>query len=134
TQGSRPARQAGSAGRTGSRCEAPHAARAGTRQASSADRPRRRRGGSDRARLRGGPRTRAGAGRAARRGRGGPELEHARRAARACAPAPRVSVPLIRWDTVGSFEVAFSTRQGGVSEWPFESLNLGLLTDDDPAN
>jgi YfiH family protein len=29
--------------------------------------------------------------------------------------------------------VAFSTRQGGVSEGPYESLNLGILTDDDPA-
>jgi YfiH family protein len=28
--------------------------------------------------------------------------------------------------------VAFSTRLGGVSEPPFDSLNLGLLTDDDP--
>jgi YfiH family protein len=28
--------------------------------------------------------------------------------------------------------VAFSTRQGGVSEGPYESLNLGILTDDDP--
>src|SRR3954465_2371498 len=27
--------------------------------------------------------------------------------------------------------VAFSTRQGGVSEGPYESLNLGILTDDD---
>jgi YfiH family protein len=26
---------------------------------------------------------------------------------------------------------AFSTRQGGVSEGPYESLNLGILTDDD---
>jgi YfiH family protein len=26
----------------------------------------------------------------------------------------------------------FSTRQGGVSEGPYESLNLGILTDDDP--
>jgi purine-nucleoside/S-methyl-5'-thioadenosine phosphorylase / adenosine deaminase len=26
----------------------------------------------------------------------------------------------------------FSTRQGGVSEGPYESLNLGLLTDDEP--
>src|SRR5690349_17325392 len=26
--------------------------------------------------------------------------------------------------------VAFSTRQDGVSEGPFESLNLGILTDD----
>jgi len=29
--------------------------------------------------------------------------------------------------------VAFSTRSGGVSEGPYESLNLGILTDDDPA-
>ena len=28
-------------------------------------------------------------------------------------------------------EVAFSTRVGGVSDGPFESLNLGILTDDD---
>jgi YfiH family protein len=27
--------------------------------------------------------------------------------------------------------VAFSTRRGGVSEGPYESLNLGILTDDD---
>jgi len=27
--------------------------------------------------------------------------------------------------------VTFSTRQGGVSEGPYESLNLGILTDDD---
>src|SRR3954462_9327833 len=27
--------------------------------------------------------------------------------------------------------VAFSPRQGGVSEGPYESLNLGILTDDD---
>jgi YfiH family protein len=30
-------------------------------------------------------------------------------------------------------EAAFSTREGGVSEGPYESLNLGILTDDDPA-
>ncbi len=28
--------------------------------------------------------------------------------------------------------VAFSTRRGGVSTGPYESLNLGILTDDDP--
>ena len=28
--------------------------------------------------------------------------------------------------------VRFSTRKGGVSRGPYESLNLGLLTDDDP--
>jgi YfiH family protein len=30
--------------------------------------------------------------------------------------------------------VLFSTRRGGVSEGPYESLNLGVLTDDAPAN
>jgi polyphenol oxidase len=29
--------------------------------------------------------------------------------------------------------VTFTTRQGGVSEGPYESLNLGILTDDEPA-
>jgi purine-nucleoside/S-methyl-5'-thioadenosine phosphorylase / adenosine deaminase len=43
-------------------------------------------------------------------------------------------MPLIRWDVSGPYEVAFSTRRGGVSNGPFESLNLGLLTHDDPAN
>jgi YfiH family protein len=28
--------------------------------------------------------------------------------------------------------VVFTTRRGGVSEGPYESLNLGILTDDDP--
>ncbi len=28
--------------------------------------------------------------------------------------------------------VCFTTRRGGVSEGPYESLNLGILTDDDP--
>jgi polyphenol oxidase len=41
-----------------------------------------------------------------------------------------VSVPLLRWDVPGPYEVAFTTRVGGVSEGPFASLNLGLLTDD----
>jgi len=45
-----------------------------------------------------------------------------------------VSVPLLQWDAPGPYEVAFSTRQGGVSGGAFESLNLGLLTDDDSAN
>lgn len=46
-----------------------------------------------------------------------------------------MSVPLIRWDDAPApYVVAFSTRKGGVSQGPFESLNLGLLTDDDPAN
>jgi polyphenol oxidase len=29
-------------------------------------------------------------------------------------------------------EALFSTRRGGISEGPYESLNLGILTDDDP--
>ena len=41
---------------------------------------------------------------------------------------------MIRWDVPGPYEVAFSTRAGGVSDGPFASLNLGLLTDDDAAN
>ena len=36
---------------------------------------------------------------------------------------------MIRLDLPGA-AVAFSTRRGGVSEGPFESLNLGILTDD----
>lgn len=43
-----------------------------------------------------------------------------------------MTVPLLRWDAPGSYEVAFSTRLGGVSEAPFDSLNLGRLTEDDP--
>jgi polyphenol oxidase len=39
---------------------------------------------------------------------------------------------VIRWDAPGPYEVAFSTRRGGVSEGPYESLNVGLMTDDDP--
>lgn len=39
----------------------------------------------------------------------------------------------IRWDAPGPYRVAFSTREGGVSEGPYASLNLGIRTDDDPA-
>ena len=39
---------------------------------------------------------------------------------------------MIRWDVAGPYRVAFSTRLGGVSEAPFDTLNLGRLTDDDP--
>jgi YfiH family protein len=42
-----------------------------------------------------------------------------------------VSAPLIGVELPGA-RVAFSTRRGGVSEGPYESLNLGILTDDDP--
>jgi YfiH family protein len=45
-----------------------------------------------------------------------------------------VSVPLIRWDAAAPYEVAFSTRVGGVSDGSFASLNLGLLTDDAGTN
>lgn len=38
------------------------------------------------------------------------------------------------WDAPGPYVVAFSTRAGGVSEGAFASLNLGLLTDDEPEN
>jgi hypothetical protein len=40
---------------------------------------------------------------------------------------------VIHWEAPGPYVVAFSTRVGGVSEGPFESLNLGILTADDPA-
>jgi YfiH family protein len=39
---------------------------------------------------------------------------------------------LFDWDAGDRYRVAFSTRLGGVSEGEFESLNLGILTDDDP--
>jgi YfiH family protein len=45
-----------------------------------------------------------------------------------------MSVTLIAWDAPGPYSVAFSTRSGGVSEGSFDSLNLGLLTHDEPAN
>ena len=57
------------------------------------------------------------------------------------ATLPGVSAPFawrtsgeLTWiDTpVGSARAAFSTRVGGVSEGPFTSLNLGILTADDP--
>ena len=40
---------------------------------------------------------------------------------------------LIDWSAPGPYRVAFSTRVGGVSGGPFSSLNLGILTEDDPA-
>jgi YfiH family protein len=45
-----------------------------------------------------------------------------------------MTIPLLRWDVPGPYEVAFSTRHGGVSEGPYESLNLGVLTDDTRQN
>jgi polyphenol oxidase len=39
---------------------------------------------------------------------------------------------ILRWDAPGPYVVAFSTRHGGVSEGPYESLNLGRMNGDDP--
>ena len=42
----------------------------------------------------------------------------------------------VRWleADLGDARAAFSTRLGGVSATPFDSLNLGILTEDDPGN
>ena len=39
---------------------------------------------------------------------------------------------MLRWEAPGPYEVLFTTRQGGVSEGPFESLNLGKAVGDEP--
>ena len=39
---------------------------------------------------------------------------------------------LIDWDGPAAYRVSFTTRRGGVSGGPYASLNLGLLTEDDP--
>jgi polyphenol oxidase len=44
------------------------------------------------------------------------------------------ALSLIEWPAPGPYRVAFSTRIGGVSDGPYSSLNLGMLTDDDPAS
>jgi polyphenol oxidase len=41
-------------------------------------------------------------------------------------------VKLFEPDLGAPYRVAFSTRLGGVSGGPYESLNLGILTDDEP--
>jgi polyphenol oxidase len=41
---------------------------------------------------------------------------------------------LFDWDAPGPYRVAFSTRLGGVSQGAYESLNLGILTGDDPGS
>jgi YfiH family protein len=41
---------------------------------------------------------------------------------------------VIRWQPPGPYAVAFSTRIGGASAGPYESLNLGAMTRDDPRN
>jgi polyphenol oxidase len=45
--------------------------------------------------------------------------------------ADGASADLIEVELAGA-RAAFSTRRGGVSRGPYESLNLGVLTDDDP--
>jgi YfiH family protein len=45
-----------------------------------------------------------------------------------------MNVPLIRWEVPTPVGVWFSTRRGGVSTGSYESLNLGLLTNDQRAN
>ncbi|HWJ32417.1 MAG TPA: polyphenol oxidase family protein [Gaiellaceae bacterium] len=45
-----------------------------------------------------------------------------------------MSIPLLWWDAPGPYEVAFSTRRGGVSTAPYDSLNLGRLTNDAAEN
>jgi hypothetical protein len=42
-------------------------------------------------------------------------------------------VRLFEPDLGAPYRVAFSTRLGGVSDGPYASLNLGILTDDDPS-
>jgi YfiH family protein len=39
---------------------------------------------------------------------------------------------MIRWEDAGPYTVVFSTRVGGVSTGPYESLNLGIYTNDEP--
>jgi YfiH family protein len=39
---------------------------------------------------------------------------------------------LVRWEAPAPYEIFFSNRLGGVSEGPYASLNIGLLTDDRP--
>jgi YfiH family protein len=39
---------------------------------------------------------------------------------------------VIYWEAPGPYTVVFSTRVGGVSEGPYESLNLGIFTGDEP--
>jgi YfiH family protein len=39
---------------------------------------------------------------------------------------------VIRWEVAGPYAIVFTTREGGVSEGAFASLNLGLATADRP--
>ncbi|HWD54786.1 MAG TPA: polyphenol oxidase family protein [Acidimicrobiales bacterium] len=49
---------------------------------------------------------------------------------------PDAELPLLRWVDAGALgvEVAVTTRRGGVSRAPYDSLNLGLHVGDDPAD
>ncbi|HWF15233.1 MAG TPA: polyphenol oxidase family protein [Acidimicrobiales bacterium] len=49
---------------------------------------------------------------------------------------PESEVPLLRWADAGDMgaEVAVTTRHGGVSRPPYDSLNLGLHVGDDPSD
>ena len=42
-----------------------------------------------------------------------------------------MSEDAIPWEPTGPYRIAFSTRQGGVSQGPYASLNLGRRTGDD---
>jgi YfiH family protein len=44
------------------------------------------------------------------------------------------ALDVIAWDAPGPYLVAFSTRQGGISDGPYASLNLGIRTDDEPVH
>src|SRR5581483_9069189 len=110
-----------------------HAA-ARTAAAASPVRPRGERLRPDRGRLPAGPGARPRAARPVAGGGRRSPAEYERRAApaRACE-APGMTTDLLEWGAPGPYRVAFSTRVGGVSEGDFASLNLGILTDDDPA-
>jgi copper oxidase (laccase) domain-containing protein len=41
---------------------------------------------------------------------------------------------VIRWDAPGPYAVAFTTRRGGVSAGAYDSLNLALMSEDEPDN
>src|SRR5262249_13608066 len=58
----------------------------------------------------------------------------ARLGARGREGPDRGAAVIVRWKAPGPYAVAFSTRQGGVSEGPFASLNLGRKLGDDPAH
>src|SRR5919112_2234473 len=74
-----------------------------------------------------------GAGRGARTRRDAqPEARRARVRARGGARDRASARPGARAMRLPGAAVTFTTRQGGVSVGPYESLNLGILTADDP--